>query len=142
MYKLFIESTVLSRIEYYNSLYHKLPLYSINCINRFIRSSVRLLFRIQLCDHSCTSDKLYGMKWLSTKQRLIYKIIMIVYKCIYLKSPTYLKDFLIYRIESRSSRIYILYNLTLSSGWLDIANDLFCIWQLHYTKNRIVYIGI
>ena len=29
---------------------------------------------------------------------------MIVYKCIYLKSPTYLKDLLTYRIESRHSR--------------------------------------
>ena len=44
--KILIESTVLSRIEYCNSVYHGLPLYSINCINRVIRSSVSLLFRI------------------------------------------------------------------------------------------------
>ena len=29
---------------------------------------------------------------------------MIVYKCIYLKSPKYVKDLLTYRIESRTSR--------------------------------------
>ena len=102
--KLLIESTVLSRIEYCNSLYHGLPLFSTNCLNRVIRSSVRLLYRIQLSNHACTSDKLYSMKWLSAKQRSIYKIIMIVYKCLYLKSPKYLKDLLIYRTESRTSR--------------------------------------
>ena len=47
MCKLLIESTVLSCNEYCNSLYHGFPLYSINCINRVIRSSVRLLFRIK-----------------------------------------------------------------------------------------------
>ena len=97
--KILIETTVLSRIEYYNYVYHILPLYSINSITRFIRSSVRLLFRITLFDHSCTFIKLDSIKWLSAKQRSIYKIIMIVYKCIYLKSPTYLKDFLTYRIK-------------------------------------------
>ena len=100
---LLIEFRVLSRIEYCNSLYQGLPLYSTNRINRVIRSSVRLLFRIKLFDHSCTSEKLYGMKWLSAKQRSIYKIIVIVYKCIYLKSPKYLKYLLTYRIESRTS---------------------------------------
>ena len=102
--KLLIVSTVLSRIEYCNSLYHGLPLFSTNCLTRVIRSSVRLLYRIQLSNHACTSDKLYSMKWLSAKQRSIYKIIMIVYKCLYLKSPKYLKDLLIYRTESRTSR--------------------------------------
>ena len=79
-------------------------LYSINSINRVIRYSVRLLFRVKLFDHSCTSDKLYGITWLSAKQRIIYKIIMIVYKCIYLNSPKYVKGLLTYRIESRTSR--------------------------------------
>ena len=102
--KFLIKSTVLYYIEYSNYLYHGLPLYSMNFINRVIRSSVRLLFRITLFDHSCTSEKLYGIKWLSAKQRSIYNIIMIFYKCIYLKSPKYLKDFLTYRIESRTSR--------------------------------------
>ena len=102
--KLLIESTVLSRIEYCNSLYHGLPLFSTNCLNRVIRSSVRLLYRIQFSNHACISDKLYSMKWLSAKQRSIYTIIMIVYKCLYLKSPKYLKDLLIYRTESRTSR--------------------------------------
>ena len=82
---LLIESRVLSRIEYCNSLYQGLPLYSTNSINRVMRSSVRLLFRIQLFDHSGTSEKVYGIKWLSAKQRSIYNIIMIIYKFIYLK---------------------------------------------------------
>ena len=82
---------------YCNSLYHRIPLYSTNCI------IVRLLFRITLFDHYCTSETLYGIR-LSAKQRSVYTIIMIVYKCIYLKLPKYLKDLLTYRIESRTSR--------------------------------------
>ena len=50
-------------------------------------------------------DKLYVIKWLSAKQRSIYNIITIVYKCIYLKSPKYLKDLVTYRIKSRTSRV-------------------------------------
>ena len=51
--KLIIASTVLYdiyRIEYCNSLYQGLRLYSINCINRYIRSSIHLVLRIQLFD--------------------------------------------------------------------------------------------
>ena len=74
------------RINSVQNVHQKvIPLYSIKCINRVIRSSVCLLFRITLFDHSFTSEKLYGIKWLSAKKRSIYKIIIIVYKYIYLK---------------------------------------------------------
>ena len=57
---------------------------------------------------------------------------MIVYKCIYLKSAKYVNDLLTNRIESITSRLTAKYFVTMSSGWLDMARDLLGIRQLHY----------
>ena len=63
---------------------------------------------------------------------------MIVYKCIYLKSPKYLKDLLTLSREALD-RLTAKYFITISSSWLDIARVIFCIWQLHYA---MVYLEI
>ena len=46
-----IESLVMSRIHYFCSQYYGLPSTSTKSLDRIIRSSIRVLHRVQLYDH-------------------------------------------------------------------------------------------
>ena len=51
-----VNSLVLSRMDYCSSILINLPLSSISPLNRVIRSSIRIKYKLRIRDHSSTSS--------------------------------------------------------------------------------------
>ena len=69
-----IKSLDMPRIHYCCSLYYDIPATSTKSSDRIIRSSIRVLHRVQLYDHESVNYHLVNSKWLN-----IYQISTISY---------------------------------------------------------------
>ena len=85
-----LTSLVLSKIDYCNSLY-----YGVNCtllkkLQVVQNSAARLVFNKRKYDHS--SDLLFKLHWLPVKDRIVFKINLLVHKAIYHPTPTDIQE--------------------------------------------------
>jgi hypothetical protein len=97
-----VTSTILTRIDYCNSLLAGLPSSSISRLQRIQNSSVRLVLRKKKTDH--ITPLLKQLHWLPVSDRIIYKINTLTYKCIHGLAPNYLSDLISLYTPSRTLR--------------------------------------
>ena len=91
--KLLITALVLSQLDYCNGL-----LYNVNdCVLKKLQTvqncAVKLIFNRRKYD-SGLSGLFTSLHWLRLNERIIYKIMLFVHKCLYCQSPTYLNELL------------------------------------------------
>ena len=90
--KTVIISLVISKLDRNNSLLHNLPVYLLVKLQRIQNSAARLL-----CSAGRQIDAiplLITLHWLPVKQRIKFKILLIVYKCLNGIGPLYLSELL------------------------------------------------
>ena len=79
-----MSSLILSKIDYCNSLYYNAN-NGLQKLQIAQNSTARLIYNKQKFDH--VSSLLYDLHWLSIKQRIIYIVCIIVYKCLHNSAP-------------------------------------------------------
>jgi len=97
-----INSFVISRIDYLNSLIYGVPAKHLRPLQLLLNSAARLLENCKRKDH--ISPILHRLKWLPIESRIQYKILIITYKTLQSKSPLYLKDLLVVHKPQRILR--------------------------------------
>ena len=99
-----IESLVMSRIHYCCSLYYGLPATSTKSLDRIIRSSIRVLPRVELYDHESVNYHLVNSKWLNMYQRSTFSYLKLIFKVLKNRLPSYLNDILQFKVYKRNLR--------------------------------------
>ena len=90
--KSLVHAHVTSRLDYCNSLLALLPAYVIEKLQRVQNSAARLVKRIPV-RASITAHR-RNLHWLPVKERIKFKVLLMVYKCVNNQAPHYLKTIL------------------------------------------------
>ena len=99
--KCLVHAIVVSRIDNCNSLLYGLPDYEINRLQMLQNSCARLIYNRKKYDH--VSGLLKELHWLPIKQRIVFKVLMFVFKIFLNMAPLYLKDCL--KITNSDTRV-------------------------------------
>ena len=85
-----VVALVLSHLDYANALYNGLPKCTLTKLQRIQNVAAKLVLGRKQQDSSRQS--LADVHWLPVKYRIMYKICMLVYKCLTGNAPNYLKS--------------------------------------------------
>eukprot|EP00057_Strongylocentrotus_purpuratus_P020645 XP_011675119.1 PREDICTED: uncharacterized protein LOC105443539 [Strongylocentrotus purpuratus] len=93
---------ILSRLDYCNSLFSVLSQRDLDRLQRLQNSAARLVFSAPLRTH-ITPLRL-ELHWLPVRQRIAFKILLLVYKSLNHRCPPYIADCLVRRPRVRNTR--------------------------------------
>ena len=96
------QSFITCHLDRCNSLLYGLPDTLIAKLQRIQNSAARLVTRTRGHDH--ITPVLYNLHWLPVKYRIIYKILLLTYKCLHGLAPDYLADLIQEYKPSRNLR--------------------------------------
>jgi hypothetical protein len=85
-----VHSLVSSKLDYCNALLSKLPASSLNRLQRILNTAARLV-SLQP-KHVHIKPILCNLHWLPIEQRIKFKVLLFVFKCLNNFSPIYLSD--------------------------------------------------
>ena len=88
--KTLIHSFITSKIDYCNALYFGLPQCQLKRLQRIINSAARIVSLSPKTTH--ITPVLYELHWLPIHERIEYKILLTVYKCLHQIAPAYLSE--------------------------------------------------
>jgi len=98
-------SLVFSQMDYCNSLYYRLHSDTLHMMQVVQNSAARLVAKVNRFDGISTETLLKQLHWLKVKERIEYKIITIVFKCLHGLAPVALSSTI---EKSKSDRTYKL----------------------------------
>ena len=87
-----VNSFVISRIDYCNSLLFGLPAYQLHRVQQVLNAAARMIFGGKRQDN--ITPLLVKLHWLSVVKRVRFKICLTVYKSLNGLSPAYISEFL------------------------------------------------
>ena len=91
--KIMMQALVLSKLDYCNSLLMGMTDYNLDTLQKIQNMACRIIFKLRKYDHA--SDHLGQLHWLN-RQCIIYKTVMLVFKCKHNLAPPYLHKLLNY----------------------------------------------
>ena len=101
--KMLVNSLVISRLDYCNSLLYDIPKYQRDKLQRIQNTAARMITGARSSDH--ITSLLKSLHWLPVEARIHFKIILITYKILNGQSAGYLKP-LITNYHPSRARIY------------------------------------
>ena len=104
-----IHAFITSRLEYSNSLYLGLPQSFISRLQIVKNAAARLLTGSKKWEH--ITPVLASLHWLPVQQRIIFKTVLMVFKAINGKAPSYISDLLHPHSATRSLIMLLLFCL-------------------------------
>ena len=90
--KLLVHASIISRLDYCNSLYVNMPMKQINKLQKVMNEAARLVTYTPRSDH--ITPVLKSLHWLPIKQRIEFKVLTVVYNSINGNSPDYIRSLL------------------------------------------------
>ena len=97
-----VHAFISSRLDNGNSLLYGLPDYQIQRLQRVHNTAARILTLTSKYDH--ITPVLKSLHWLPVKQRIIFKIVTLTFRCLQGLAPTYLSELLLPYTPSRLLR--------------------------------------
>ena len=102
-----VHSLVTSRLGYCNALLHRVPACRIKPLQRVQNIAARVVTLCLRSDH--IEPILEELHWLPVKERILFKVLLLVYKCKKGLAPEYLRSLCIpYKKDSRSNNLDLL----------------------------------
>ena len=91
--KVLVTSLVLSQLDYCNGILFNINGDTMRRLQAVQNCAAKLIFNRRKYDNGLSA--LFGtLHWLKVKERIAFKILLLVHKCLYCKSPAYLNDLL------------------------------------------------
>ena len=87
-----VSAFVLSRLDYCNAVLAELPATTLAPLQRVLHAAARLILELRPRDH--VTPALRDLHWLPLKQRIDYKLCLLVHKASTGQAPAYLSDLL------------------------------------------------
>ena len=97
-----IHSLVTSRFDYCNSLLNGVPEYKLARVQRIQNVAARIVTRCPYRDH--ISPVLVSLHWLPVKYRILFKVLLLTYRCISGLAPEYLSSLVVHPKRKHSPR--------------------------------------
>ena len=98
-----LNALVTSRLDYNNSVLFGVPDTILNMLQAVHNHAARILTGTRMSDH--ITPVLISLHWLPVRERIKYKILVTVYKCLHqTHSPQYLRDLLQHHVPARLLR--------------------------------------
>ena len=116
-----VHAFVTSRIDYCNSLLVSTSQQNIDKIQRVQNSAARIIMKQNKYCH--ITPLLFKLHWLPISERITFKLLVIVYKCLNNLAPSYLSCLIERYIPARSLRSADKLYLNQPSSWLATAGD-------------------
>lgn len=88
--KTLAHSMIMSRIDYCNSLYINMPAYAIEQLQKVQNEAARFVTRTPR--HESITPILIKLHWLPVRERILFKVLTIVYLAVNGSAPKYIKD--------------------------------------------------
>lgn len=100
--KILVHAFVISRLDANNCLLYGLSDQSLKPLQRLQNAAAKLIFKARKFDH--VTPLLQSLHWLPVKERILFKMLLVTYKCVNGIGAVYLKDLLSPYVPSRTLR--------------------------------------
>lgn len=98
-------SLILGVMDYCNILYYGMSAENMNKLQRVQNSAARLACKVTCRDKVKSDELLFQLHWLKVRERVVYKVLVIVHKCVYGNAPQNLRKLVRF---SQSRRMMLL----------------------------------
>ena len=90
--KILLHAFITSNLDYCNSLFYGMPKFLIKKLQRIQNASARVLLKVP--KHNHITQILCDLHWLPLQYRIMFKIVLLTFKCLIGKAPDYLRSFI------------------------------------------------
>ena len=88
--KILVHAFITSHLDYCNSLLYGIPKYQLNRLKKVLNATARVVCLVPKFDH--ITPTLMRLHWLPVKYRVIFKVVLLVYKALHGLAPKYIRD--------------------------------------------------
>ena len=106
----FVHAFISSHLDYCNIIYLGLPKMLLNKLQKLQNAAIRLIFKVRT--RHPVSSLFKKLHWLNIDQRIIFKALLVVFKCLNGLAPTVLKDLITVRNSERRTLQITYFNKT------------------------------
>ena len=89
-------------VDYCNSLFYGMPQYLVDKLQRIQNTAARVVMLVPKFEH--ITPVMVELHWLPVKYRIMYKILLLVFKCLSGEAPTYLQAMIRWHVPRRTMR--------------------------------------
>ena len=97
-----VHASVTSNLDYCNSLFYGMPQYLLDKLQRIQNAAARVVMLVPKFEH--ITPVMVELHWLPVKYRIMYKILLLVFKCLSGEAPTYLQEMIKWHVPRRTLR--------------------------------------
>lgn len=120
-----VQCIIVSRLDNCNSLFYGIQEYEIARLQKLQNSCARLIYGRKKFDH--VSDLYIELHWLPIKQRIIFKILLLVYKIFLNMAPVYIEECV--TITNTDNRILLVPKVNTAYGERAFTNYAPKLWN-------------
>ena len=100
--KIIVHSLVISRLDFGNATLYGISDALLHRLQVLQNSAARLITGTRIREH--ISPVLFALHWLPIRQRIKFKLLVLVYRCLHQLAPAYLSDLIVPYTPARSLR--------------------------------------
>ena len=94
-----VHAFITSNLDYCNSLFYGMPQCLLDKLQRTQNASARVVMLVPKFEHI-----MIELHWLPGRYRIIYRILLLTFKCLSGEAPTYLQEMIRWHIPTRTLR--------------------------------------